>query len=103
MSKNVPKTPKRRATIRQFNVGWLKSFLTVAETKHFTNASKALGWHRSNVKRDIVALEEWLGRVLFHDHVSLRLTSDGDDFQQVAVRMLELLNDSRAPIRTMTR
>ncbi|MCB4862727.1 LysR family transcriptional regulator [Sphingobium sp. PNB] len=100
MRKKVPEAPNPRQPIRQFNAGWLESFLKVAETKHFTQASEALGWHRSNVKRDVMALEKWLGRVLFYDHVSLRLTDDGKIFQSDAVKMLDLLKQSRAPIRT---
>ncbi|WP_251007761.1 LysR family transcriptional regulator [Sphingobium sp. BHU LFT2] len=82
--------------IRQFTARWLVSFLTVAEMQSLTAAANHLRVHRSNVSRDIDALERWLGRVLFRDNVTFELTEDGKRFRETAQTMTSMLIHSRS-------
>ncbi|WP_083951363.1 helix-turn-helix domain-containing protein [Sphingobium abikonense] len=82
--------------IRQFTARWLVSFLTVIERQNLTAAASHLRVHRSNVSRDIDALEHWLGRVLFRDNVTFELTEDGKRFQETAQTMTSMLIHSRS-------
>lgn len=81
--------------IRQFTARWLVSFLTVAEMQSLTAAASHLRVHRSNVSRDIDALEHWLGRVLFRENVTFELTEDGNQFRETAQTMTSMLIQSR--------
>ena len=56
----------------------IQAFLTVAETGSFQKAAKQCGVTQSTVSRQIQALEEELGLLLFHRGIPARLTVGGD-------------------------
>ncbi|HVW45388.1 MAG TPA: LysR family transcriptional regulator [Amycolatopsis sp.] len=62
-----------------FDPVWLKTFVTVAETRSFTRAAERLGLRQSTVSQHIRKLEQAATRqLLVRDTHSVELTSDGE-------------------------
>jgi len=75
----------------------LRVFLAVAEAGSFTRAAERLGLSQSAVSRQIGALEEELGAILFHRHArGLVLTEQGEVLLQAAREMAERVNRAQA-------
>jgi len=73
-----------------FNPVWLKTFVTVAASRSFTDAGRRLGLTQSSVSDHIRRLEESSGRRLFvRDTHSLALTVDGESLLIHARLILE--------------
>ncbi|GAA4116203.1 LysR family transcriptional regulator [Enteractinococcus coprophilus] len=71
------------------NLEQLESFLTVAETGHFTKAAAQLHIAQPTLSRQISTLEAELGSELFHRaRGNITLTAAGETLRPVAVRML---------------
>ena len=72
------------------NPDWLRSFVTVAETKSFTLAAQRLGLQQSTVSQHIKRLEEALRRnLLARDTHAVAPTMDGDALIDFARQVLE--------------
>ncbi len=68
----------------------LRSFLTVVQTRSFTQAARRLGLQQSTVSQHIRKLEEETGRRLFaRDTHSVTTTPDGDAMIEFAQSILE--------------
>lgn len=68
----------------------LKTFVTVAQTRSFTEAGRRLGVGQSTVSQHIRRLEQVAGRRLFlRDTHSVRLTTDGDVMVDMATAILD--------------
>ncbi|AWV21985.1 Transcriptional regulator, LysR family [Roseomonas mucosa] len=68
----------------------LRTFLAVAETRHFTAAGQRLGLSQSTVSQHIRRLEEQAGRpLLLRDTHSVTLTTDGEAMRGFATTILE--------------
>lgn len=94
MAKRGRKFRSEMPVIRQFQFGWLEAFLAVAETESFTAAAEKLGYDRTNVSRNVRALERWAGQLFFTENVP-QLTDEGRDFKDTAEMILGLLENSR--------
>lgn len=71
------------------NLEQLESFLTVAETGHFTQAAAQLHIAQPTLSRQISTLESELGSELFHRaRGNIALTAAGETLRPVAIRML---------------
>lgn len=71
------------------NLEQLESFLTVAETGHFTKAAAQLHIAQPTLSRQIATLESELGSQLFHRaRGNITLTVAGEILRPVAIRML---------------
>lgn len=74
-----------------FDIHLLKTFLAVAQTRHFTEAGKRLGLSQSTVSQHIRKLEETAGRLLLaRDTHAVGLTADGEAMVGFARGMLEI-------------
>jgi DNA-binding transcriptional LysR family regulator len=71
---------------------WLKTFLTVAETRSFTRAADRLGLRQSTVSQHIRKLEQATTQQLFvRDTHSVKLTSDGEAMVGFANNVIETI------------
>lgn len=74
----------------------LRIFRVVAEAGSFTKGGDELGMSQPAVSRQIAALEEALGVILFHRHArGLRLTEQGDHLYRAAQDMYSRLETAR--------
>lgn len=74
-----------------FDINLLRTFLTVADTRHFTAASTALGISQSAVSQHIRRLELACGRQLFErDTHSVTLTADGAVLAELARGIVDM-------------
>lgn len=72
---------------------WLKTFLTVAETRGFTRAADRLGLRQSTVSQHIRKLEEATTRqLLVRDTHSVELTPDGEVMVGFAASVIETMD-----------
>lgn len=72
---------------------WLKTFLTVAETRSFTRAADRLGLRQSTVSQHIRKLEQATTQQLFQrDTHSVELTPDGDAMIGFAHNVIETID-----------
>ena len=77
-------------TSMKWNVDYLPAFVSVAEANGISAAARKLGEPKSTISRAISRLEDDIGLQLFvRGPRSLRLTHDGSQFYQHAVRILE--------------
>ena len=77
-------------TFMKWNVNHLPAFVAVAEVGGISAAARRLGEPKSTISRAISQLEDNIGLQLFvRGPRSLRLTHDGSQFYQHAVRILE--------------
>lgn len=71
------------------NFEQLQSFVTVAQTAHFTRAAEQLHLAQPTLSRQIASLEAELGSILFHRaRGNITLTAAGETLLPVASRML---------------
>lgn len=83
----------------KWNVDHLPAFIAVAEQGGISAAARLLGDPKSTVSRAITRLEEDVGLQLFvRGTRSLRLTHDGSQFYQHAVRILEQVEAASAEL-----
>lgn len=74
----------------------LRTFVTVASTRHFGAAAERLRIAQPHVSRRIKQLEDHLKVTLFHrDHKNVRLTLAGEAFLPEAVKLLKLAEAAR--------
>ena len=86
-------------TFMKWNVNQLPAFVSVAETRGISTAARKLGEPKSTISRAISRLEENIGLQLFvRGPRSLRLTHDGSQFYQHAVRILEQVEAANAEL-----
>lgn len=72
----------------------LRTFLTLYETKNFTNAARKLHRTQSAISLQVARLEELVGKQLFkRDNRHVLLTPEGEQLVGYARRMLKLEND----------
>jgi DNA-binding transcriptional LysR family regulator len=72
---------------------WLKTFLTVAETRSFTRAAHRLGLRQSTVSQHVRKLEQASTQQLFvRDTHSVELTPDGEAMLGFAGNVIETLD-----------
>jgi DNA-binding transcriptional LysR family regulator len=75
----------------------LRSFVTVAETRHFTLAAQRLNRTQSAVSMQVKRLEQVVGARLFsRTKRMVRLTAEGEAFRRYANRMLRLNDETLA-------
>lgn len=76
-----------------FDPVWLKTFVTVAETRSFTRAAERLGLRQSTVSQHIRKLEQaTTQQLLLRDTHSVELTSDGEAMIGFAGNVLETID-----------
>jgi len=91
----------------RINVGWLRTFLSVADHGHLGHAAESLQTDQSTVSRKIARLETEVGVPLF-ERVgrSIRLTPAGDRFVPRAERLIhdvkEAIDDAREAVSAET-
>jgi DNA-binding transcriptional LysR family regulator len=74
-----------------FDIAHLKTFLAVAQTRHFTEAAKRLGLSQSTVSQHVSKLEAAAGRrLLLRDTHAVGLTADGEAMVGFARGMLDI-------------
>jgi DNA-binding transcriptional LysR family regulator len=79
----------------------LKTFVTLASTRHFGMAAERLRIAQPHVSRRIKQLEEDLKVTLFHrDRKNVRLTLAGEAFLPEAVKLLKMSDTARRKCRT---
>ena len=83
----------------KWNIDHLPIFVAVAEVGGISAAARRLGEPKSTISRAIARLEEDIGLQLFvRGPRSLRLTHDGSQFYQHAVRILEQVEAASAEL-----
>ncbi|MNI10100.1 DNA-binding transcriptional activator GcvA [compost metagenome] len=98
MRKNRANHPRRILQLGDLRLAWLVTFLAVVRLKNRSLAAKELGLTQGAVTKQLRSLEDWSCRVLiWSDSAPVRLTSQGEDFIQVAEDTLEILTKFRAP------
>ena len=86
-------------TFMNWNVDHLPAFVAVAEVGGISAAARRLGEPKSTISRAIARLEEDIGLQLFvRGPRSLRLTHDGSQFYQHAIRILEQVEAASAEL-----
>ena len=86
-------------TFMNWNADHLPAFVAVAEVGGISAAARRLGEPKSTISRAIARLEEDIGLQLFvRGPRSLRLTHDGSQFYQHAVRILEQVEAASAEL-----
>lgn len=80
----------------------LRTFLTVAEQKHFTRAGQLLGLTQSAVSLQIRKLEQQLDtELLQRDNRRVELTAAGEAFAGYAQRLLDLQHEAVRQVRDL--
>lgn len=83
----------------KWNVDHLPAFVAVADNGGVSAAARQLGAPKSTVSRAVARLEEDVGLQLFvRGAKSLRLTHDGSQFYQHAIRILEQVEAASAEL-----
>lgn len=78
-------------------IGLLRSFAAVAETRHFTRAAERLGCAQSAVSTKVRRLEQLIGVKLFNRTKRVvKLTFEGETFSRYANRILRLNDETLA-------
>jgi DNA-binding transcriptional LysR family regulator len=78
-------------TLRDIDVGLLRTFLAVAETRRMTTAARVVSLSQGAVSQQIKRLEALLGATLFARMTdAARLTRDGEKLLPLAHRMIAL-------------
>ena len=86
-------------TFINWNVDHLPAFVSVKEAGSISVAARKLGEPKSTISRAISRLEDNIGLQLFvRGPRSLRLTHDGSQFYQHAVRILEQVEAASAEL-----
>ncbi|HEY1889364.1 MAG TPA: LysR family transcriptional regulator [Steroidobacteraceae bacterium] len=82
------------------NVKWLEDFLTLCETRSFTEAARKRFLTQSALSKHLQALEIWLGAGALLDRSTnpLGITSAGQSFRETASRIVTLLNSARRAV-----
>ncbi|WP_282605194.1 LysR family transcriptional regulator [Pelagibius sp. Alg239-R121] len=79
------------------DIDLLRSFVAVAETRHFTRAAESLNCAQSAVSMQVKRLERIVGATLFERSKRMvKLTADGEAFRRYANRMLRLNDQTLA-------
>jgi len=79
----------------------LRTFLVISETSNFSAAAQRIGRTQSAVSAQIKRLEETIGETLFDRNArGAVLTRAGNQLLPYAQRVIELLNEAAATIRT---
>ena len=79
----------------------LRTFLVISETSNFSLAAQRIGRTQSAVSAQIKRLEETIGETLFDRNArGAVLTKAGNQLLPYAQRVIELLNEAAATIRT---
>ncbi|MGZ9719463.1 LysR substrate-binding domain-containing protein [Rhizobium miluonense] len=79
----------------------LRTFLVISETLNFSVAAQRIGRTQSAVSAQIRRLEETIGETLFERNArGAALTRAGNQLLPYAQRVIELLNEAAATIRT---
>ncbi|MFV0384539.1 LysR family transcriptional regulator [Paracoccus sp. (in: a-proteobacteria)] len=79
------------------DIKWLEDFLTLAQTRNFSQASQERNVSQPAFSRRIRALESWLGVSLFDRHsYPVVLTEEGRTFRDTAETVLATLYSDRA-------
>lgn len=78
---------------------WLEDFLSLVETRSFSQSSRARNVTQSAFSRRIRSLEVWLGTELFDRRAyPVGLTADGRTFRETAEEIVRLMYQSRASL-----
>lgn len=82
------------------NVKWLEDFLTLCETRSFTDAAHKRFLTQSALSKHLRALEIWLGAGTLIDRSTnpLGITDAGLSFKETASRIVTLLNSARRAV-----
>lgn len=79
------------------HIDLLRSFMAVAETRHFTRAAARLDCAQSAVSMQVKRLEQAIGAKLFdRTKRTVKLTTDGEVFRRYAGRILRLNDEALA-------
>nr|WP_305000075.1 LysR family transcriptional regulator [Rahnella sikkimica] len=79
---------------------WFEDFLSVSHCYSFTRAASERNITQSALSRRIKQLEEWLGVPLFDRKTyPIRLTPEGEDFQQTAAELVDSMAQLRSDLR----
>lgn len=73
---------------------WIEPFVAAAAYGNYSDAGMQLGINATTVSRSVVQLEKWLSRVLITTDVPFDLTEDGEAFVPVALRLVELIDQT---------
>lgn len=80
----------------------MKNFLKIAETENITQASRELNVAQPHLTRQVKALEEELGVLLFQrDKKRLHITEEGRFLKQQAEQILKLVDKTERQVREM--
>jgi DNA-binding transcriptional LysR family regulator len=75
---------------------WLESFVEVARHGTYNEAGSKLKLDPTVIKRNIVQLEQWLGKSLVYKSTpNPKITTDGEEFLPKATTIIDLLYTSR--------
>ncbi|MEQ8426757.1 MAG: LysR family transcriptional regulator [Gammaproteobacteria bacterium] len=78
-------------TIKNIDIGLLKTFIALAETQNFTHTAKLVHRSQSAVSMQIAKLEEQLGSELFiRNKRNVTLTHDGERLREYANQIVRL-------------
>lgn len=79
---------------------WLEDFITLAQTKNFSNAANLRCVTQPAFSRRIQALEGWLGcKLIDRSAYPTRLSAQGEVFYEQALVMLEQMRHARTVVR----
>lgn len=80
-------------------IGWMRTFITVADAASFSRAAARLDMPQSTVSRQVGALERHLGAVLLQRTTrSIALTSEGQAYYEAAQRALAAIDEASAAV-----
>lgn len=79
------------------NLRWLEDFLSLCETRSFTEAAHSRFLTQSALSKHMQALESWLGAGPLFDRSTnpIEITSTGRSFKDTALQMVALMNAAR--------
>lgn len=82
---------------------WLEDFLTLAETRNFSQSAEIRGVTQSAFSRRIRSLENWLGAELLNrDGYPITLTAEGRLFHETAGEVVRMIHARRTEFRQHT-
>lgn len=78
----------------------LRSFVAVAQTRSFSRAAERVHLSQSTVSQQIRRLEDLVGKSLFErDTRTVTLSREGEEFQDYAARILDLMSEAMEHFR----
>lgn len=78
---------------------WFQDFVTLAEVRNFTRAAELRNVSQAAFSRRVQALEQWIGaRLIDRTSFPTRLTDAGEQFRDVAIRLINQISEAKTEI-----